>query len=835
MKKASKWIGGLVGGLVFLLVIALIIPFLVDFNKFKPQIQDAVSSNLNATLDFDSARLQVFPSLGVKITGVKITNTDPDFNGTKLFSVGEILFQTELMPLFSKKFKGEVLIDKPEFVMARKGLKNNLASLAKPSDAPKKPEDPAAPSKPSTPEEQAALMTMIKENVLMKSVAIKNASLRIQNLNADAAVEPVRVDDFNLLISNIGLDRDIETLITTAAKVSEAGAKVAGPIKISMKNRIKMGGTGLELATFDGKLDFDGLSINAMDAFVKAPGVALNVAFKGEATTNSLKLEAMTFNLHNLAVAADATIADFKSLATVAKVSVKNDDLAKLGDVLPQHKKLLVNASMNLDANVDGPLAEFKKVKAGVDFSTKLAGSDFATKVRLNSLEPMNASIAANSARLDLGAILKPFLPPPTDKPADPAPAPSPSAEPETPEKEFELSADQKALLKGADLAIDVGLKEIIFDKLVIRNFVIKSRQKELVAMLQEFGMDIFGGNMKVTGMVNLGTAPVSYENTFVLTEIHPEELIVIIKPEHKELLKGKMNINLAATGKGSTKTSITKNLNGKGDFAIKEGELNTPSVAGEMQKEFDKFVGGLSVASAGEGAFKEAEKILGNPLLKKIPGASAEGFDLNKYKQGYSGLSKVSIADKASVNKSMKDVKGQIEIKDGRIYITSKKPSPSGNFDFLGSVGLDMTLGGKGVFATSDATKNKMVSQSKYAALMFDQNKNLNINMNLGGTVMDPKVSLDLTTIKNNFQANAKALVEKEVKEGADQYVNKFLKGQKDAVAAELRKKQEELKAKANAEKQRLEAEAKKKAEEEAKKKGTAAAKDKLKGLIKK
>ena len=834
MKKASKWIGGLVGLLVLLLVTALVVPFLIDFNKFKPQIQAAVSANLNATIDFESARLQVLPGLGIKVKGVKITNTDPDFNGTKLFSVGELFFQTELMPLFQKQFKGELLIDKPEFILARKGLKNNLASLAKPADGEKKPEEPAKEDKaPATPEEQAALMKMIKESVLMKSVAIKSASLAIQNIGTEKPVEPIKITDFNLMITDIGLDRDIKTEITTAMKVAEAGAKVSGPIKITMVNRIKMGGEGLELATFDGKLDFDQLNINAMGAFVKAPGVALNVAFKGEATTKNFKLETMTFNLHNLAVGASAAISDFKSLDTIASVSVKNDDLVKLGDVLPQHKAMLVNATINLDASIDGPLSQVNKVKANVDFATKLSGSDFTSKVRLTSLEPMNAAIAANSTRLDLGAILKPFLPPPSDKPAEPVASPAPGAE--VPEKEFELTAEQKKMLAGADIAVDVSLKEIIFDKLIIKNFIIKSKQNELIAKLEEFGMDIFGGNMKVTGVVNLGTSPVSYENTFALTDIHPEELTAIIKPEHKDLLKGMMSINLAATGKGTTKTSITKNLNGKGDFAIKEGELNTPSVAGEMQNEFDKFIGSLNVASAGEGAFKEAAKILDNPLLKKIPGASAQSFDLNKYKEGYAGMSKVSIADKASINKSMKDVKGQIEIKDGRIYITSKKPSPSGNFDFLGSVGLDMTLGGKGVFAASDSSKAKMVSQSKYASLMFDQNKNLNINMNLGGTVMEPKVSLDLASIKNTFQANAKALVEKEVKEGAEQHVNKFLKGQKDALANELKKKQDELKAKADEERKRIEGEARKKAEEEAKKKGTGAVKDKLKGLLKK
>ncbi|TWW11321.1 hypothetical protein E3A20_05010 [Planctomyces bekefii] len=760
------------------------------------------------------------------------------------------------MPLLSKKFVGQLSIAKPEFVMARKGLKNNLASLAKASDQPPSTDSaqkPEEPSKPASPKEQAELMALIKDSVLMKSVSIKNASLKIVNVGATASQEPVRVKDFNLLVTNIGLDRDIKTEISTVAQVAEAGIKVSGPIQVNLINRIKMGGNGLEVATFDGKVDLDALNINAMNAFVKSPSQVLNVAFKGQATTNSLNVDQLAFNLHTLSVTSKVAVSDFRTLGTKAEVTVKNDDLVRLGDLLPQHKSLLVNGSLKLDASVDGPLSEFKKVKADVDLATKLTGSDFSTQVKVESLEPMHIQVAANSSRLDLGAILKPFLPPKdagaASKPAEKgATSPTPQAQPaEAPATEFELSADQKALLAGSDIRLDVSLKEILFDPINIKDFVIKARVQELRALLENFGLNIFDGSMKVTGLVDLGTSPISYENTFALTDIKPEEAMQMFMPEHKDLLKGKMNIGLQAKGRGTTKSNIEKNLNGKGEFQFKDGELHSASVSALAQEEFDKFVGGLSIASTADDIFKQAEKILDNPMLKSIPNAPT--FDLGKYKQNYATLSKVNIADKGAVDKGLKDVKGQIEIKDGRIYITSKKPGAAGNFDFNGSVGLDLTLGGKGTLIASDTTKSKMLSQSKYASLLFDASNNLILNMNLGGTVMDPSVSLDLSAMNRAFTTNAKALVEKEVKTAADQFVNGILKGKKDAVLNELKKKQDELKAKAEAEKQKLEAEkqkvlaekkkaedaAKKRAEEEAKKKGGDAGKDKLKGFFKK
>jgi hypothetical protein len=46
---------------------------------------------------------------------------------------------------------------------------------------------------------------------------------------------------------------------------------------------------------------------------------------------------------------------------------------------------------------------------------------------------------------------------------------------------------------------------------------------------------------------------------------------------------------------------------------------------------------------------------------------------------------------------------------------------------------------------------------------------------------------------LRNNFTNNARALVEKEVKQAADDYLKKAMGGQREALQAELKKKQEE------------------------------------------
>jgi hypothetical protein len=717
-----------------------------------------------------------------------------------------------------------VRIDKPEIVIARKGFKNNLTTLAKPGQ-PAAPE-PAPVEKPADPKAQAELMQMIKESVLLESFTINDASLRLINLGATTA-EPVRISDLDLKITNIGLDRDIVTELSTDTAIDEAGAKVSGPITMHVTKRVVMGAGGFERATFDGKLSFDDLAINAMDAFVKPKGIPLNIAFKGEATPTSLRVDSLQATLHNLEMAAKIDVKDLATLQTAASLSVKNDDLARLGELLPQHKDMLVKATLDVDASIDGPLAQPTGVAGKLALKTKLTGSDLALNVDLKSLEPMRVDAVVASQRLDLGAILKPFMPKdaaPAEKPAPAQPTPAPQAE--EPAKDFELTADQKKLLKNADAHVRVTMQQFLFEPVKLDGFVLDMRQRDLQARLDEFAVNGFGGEVRAKGLVDLAPSPIAFEQDFQVNGVRAEELMAIVKPEHKDLLIGKLTLQLAATGQGTSRPTLSKTLNGKGHFSLQDAELHTPSVAAKMQQEFDGFVGGLSIVGAADKTFAEVEKLAANPLLKKIPGGKAPKFDVEKYKAQYGTFKNVNIADKASVDKGMKNVEGDLEIKDGRIYITSVNPTGSGLFDFKGSVGLDMTLAGGAVFAANDALKGKMLKQSKYASLLFDEKQNLNLKMSLGGLVTEPTVKLDLAALKSNFTAKARTLVEAEVKKAAEAQLKSSLGGGTAAIKEQLKQKQAELKQKAKDE-------VKKKAAAEAQKKGGDKAKEKLKGLF--
>lgn len=799
MKKSTKWILGIVGGLFLLIIIALAIPFLIDFSYVKPQVQGAVEANLNAKVDFESIRLQIIPGFGLKIKKFQVINTHPDFKDIKMFSVDEVFFQTEFLPMFAKKFVGELVIKEPEIVIARKGLKSNITSITKPSD---KAEIPAEKPDQKTAEKKSEGLTdenvkMIKESFLLKRIEIINASLLIKDLASVENKEPVKITEFNFKVENIGLERDIPVTLSTKAVINQNGIKIDGPISVLLTPKVKVSAKGFEEAVFNGKVDLDQLDINAMNAFIKPKGTALNLMLKGRATPNTFTMEEFKFNLHTLSMGTVINISDLKSLQTDMKVILRNDNLASLGVLLPQHKNMLMNGSINMAAGVDGPLAEFKKVKADLKMVTKLTGSDLDVGFNLTSLEPINMSLKVNSKRFDVGALVKPFMPPPDAQkkeeakvPPSAAPEAKPGAEP--PAKDFELTPEQKILLANSNINVDVSFNEILYDKVKIENLILKLRQKSFVGQLEEFSLKALGGHVLAKGQVNLDASPIGFKGLFDLKSVRTEQILEIVAPEHKELVVGSVNVNMNTEGQGTTKPTLTKTLNGKGQFKFLEGEVHTGSVADLMQKEFNAMVGGISVVGSAENIFKEAEKLADNPLLKKIPGAKP--FDVAQFKGKYDSFKNVNITNKATANKSLKDVAGTLEIKNGRIYLSMKNATPEGVYDFAGSVGLDLTLQGKTNFTASETLKAKLLTQSPYASLLFDANKKLDLNMDLGGTAALPTVKLDSAAIKERFSKNAKDLVEKEVKKAAEDQAKNALKGQKGAAAEQLNKKKDEI-----------------------------------------
>lgn len=833
--RTLKIVGSVIAVLV---VVALLVPFLVDLSSFKPQIQEVVADKVNAHIDFTSARLHLLPTIGVKLEKVLVENTDPDFRGTKLFAVDSVMVHAKILPLFTGKLVGEVMIKSPEFTLARKGLKNNLTALPKPAQpgsqpAPAPAATPTPAAKPADPKAQAETMAMVKEKVLIEAVSIEGADITIRDVATPEAQakEPVKIRDLNIHITNIGLDRDIAIAIDTKLDVNEAGASVKGPIRMNKVVRVTMGGNGLEKATFSGKLSYDDLAINFRDAFVKAAGIPLNVTFQGAFVPNDFSLQQLILNFHNLKVDAMAHVVDFKDPRLSATLKVANENLASLGDVLPKHRDMLINGQLHLDAGAEGTISKLDTFATRLALDTKLKGTDLAVKLATTGVMPFKGSLNVHSQKIDLSGLLQPFMKPAGSTPAPTAtPAadtktaanggPAAGPQPAAPAKDFELTPEQKSLLMGTNAEIRVNLREVNYAPLTLTNIRLDVDQKNLISSLQQFNIDGFGGKIAARGKANLGDSPISFDGDFKMNEIHPEQVMLVVKPEHKDVLVGRMNLDLDVKGRGTTVPTLNKTLNGGGSFKFLDGQLNTPSIAAKMQEEFDRYVESLSVSGAGDAIISSAKKLLDSPLAKA---AGKTPPDIDKLKDQYKNIAKVKLGEKTSTSRDLKDVSGKIEIKDGKIYIASARTDGAGTMDVKSFVDLEMKLGGGAVFTASDATKTKLRSQSQYADLLFDDKNNLVIGMNLGGTVMDPKVTLALDSMRQTFQKKAQALVEKEVKKAAEDYIKNLMGGgaAKDAAAA-----------KANEARAKAQEEAKKRAQEEAKK-HEGQAKEALKGLF--
>ncbi|MCX6124258.1 MAG: AsmA family protein, partial [Proteobacteria bacterium] len=693
----------IVGTGFLLLLFALLVPFIVDLSSFKPQIQELVEANLRAKVDFTSARLHLLPTIGVRLEKVSVENTDPEFNNTKLFAVDTLTVQVSVIALFTGRIVGNILIKAPEFTLARKGLKNNLAALSKPAN--KSPSEPApreattAPPPSPTPQptsselksqvtSQAQTMATIKEKVLIETISIEGANVTIRDIGSAAAgtpavatKDPVRLQDLNVKITNIGLDRDIAIAIDTKLDINEAGAVIKGPIKMNETLRVTMGGKGLEKATFSGKLSYDDLLIEFRDAFKKAPDIPLNIAFNGIFVPDDFTLQDLTLNFHNLKLESAAHVVDFKDPLLSATIKIANENLASLGDVLPKHREMLLNGQLHLDAGVEGKFSLLDTLAIRVLFDTKLTGTDLNVKLATTGVLPFKGKLDIKSQRIDLDGLLKPFLKPegsshdesakaeisaakgqnPTSQSANETrPTVGSAGPPPTPKKDFELSPELKALLAGTDGEIRVDLREVVFQN-------------------------------SAKGRGNLNDTPISFDGDFKMTDIHPEQVMLVIKPEHKDLLIGRMNLDLAVKGKGTTVPTLNKTLNGTGAFKFSEGQMNTPSLAAKIQEQFDKYVESLSVTGAGESIISLAKKLLDNPVAKAMGKTPP---DIDKLKDQYRTLGSVKLGSKASASKDLKDVSGKIEIKEGKIYVSTVKTDSSGTMDVRSFVDLEMKLG---------------------------------------------------------------------------------------------------------------------------------------------
>ena len=825
-----KWILIPAVTLGLLLGAAIALPFLVDLEKFKPQIQAAVGSAVNADLDFKSIRLHAIPKLGVTIKNAEIRNTDPTFKGVPLFRTDELFLATEFWPLLKGKLEGELRIVNPAVEMHLNGGTNNLASLAKaPSDGtatPKAGENQAAtPEAPAAPL-SGATISALRDRVLIKSITISGATASVKSNGKPLA----KVSDLDFSIRNIGLDRDIEIALSTDLKAKEAGAIVGGAIKMNLTAKIESSADALfKRLTFNGNLDLKDLALNFQNALVKKPGQNIAMRIRGAASPSSLDVDELGFDILNIAGTGKLAVSDFKSLKTAFNMNIESPDVSSLGAMLPQHAKLLQKASLKVKVKVEGPLADLSALQADLGVESKLSGSDFNLAVTATSVLPAKAGVKFSSQHIDLGALLKPFLPP--TLPADGAAAASPAtAENKAAdsgatassggtaglEKDFALSQELKDTIKPHVINVDVAMNEIVWDRLAIKNLVIKAGLKDLEIALQQFSLLALGGSVRADGKLNLASSPVEFRGSFKLDGVSASDAIDVIAPVQKEALSGKLSLAMAVSARGTTRQTLSKTLSGKGSYSINDVKMRGAALRPLVAESFSGFVSGLTSGKTAEKAFKNIAKFLDSPIGKRIPEDKKPKID--DLKKKIESIKVVRIPDKYAGEKKVATSSGQFEVNDGKIKITSDTSSDLGQFKLNAITSLEGNLDGDMEITLSETDKAALIKQSEYAALLLDKNKAMRLPFNLGGSVMSPKVSMQTGLLTSNFEDNAAVRLEQEAKKALEDAARQAIKGALPALGID-KAKADEISKKTEASRKKFESQAK----------------DKLKGLFQK
>ena len=293
-------------------------------------------------------------------------------------------------------------------------------------------------------------------------------------------------------------------------------------------------------------------------------------------------------------------------------------------------------------------------------------------------------------------------------------------------------------------------------------------------------------------------------------------DAIEVIAPAQKDALAGKLSISMAADAKGTTRNTLARTLNAKGSYSISDVKLSGGSLRPLVAESFAGFVSGLASGKAADKAFKNIEKFLESPLGKKLPPDKKP--DINSLKQKVEGIKVVRIPDKYAGEKKVGSSSGQIEIREGKIRITSDSSSDLGRFKLDAITTVEGDLDGLVNVTLSETETQGLVKQSEYAALLLDKNKSLTLPFKLGGSVLKPKLAMQSGPLASNFEDNATAKLEQEAKKAIDDAAKQATKealskaGIDQAKIDELNKKTEE-----------------------SRKKLESQAKDKLKGLFKK
>lgn len=887
MKKILKWTG-----ISFLLLFILLLaaPFIFK-DKIVSKVKEEANKSLNAKLDFgkfDLSLIRSFPNFSLSIENLSIINLEP-FSGDTLIYSKKLNLTVDLMSVIKGdeiSIRSVELIEPVMNFLVKKDGRTNW-DIAK--------SEPGAESAASESSFKAKLKRYSVEN---GRIIYHDESLDFYL--AMNGVDHSGKGDFTQDLFELNTQTEVKSTNMTYEKIpyiSSAKASIEAKLNMDMKNfkftflENKINLNALELGlngwvampdtNIDMELDFSAaksdfknfismiptLYSKDFESLKSSGTMALSGFIKGRYNALSmpgfgltLKIDNGMFQYPSLPSSVNNVFVDLNILNPDGVPDHTVIDLKKMHVEMagaPFDAKLLLKTPVSdpdLDAFVKGTI-DLTAVQKFVplDAGTKLTGiitADLSAKGRMSAIEKQNfdqfsasGGLVVKGLEYSSSEMKSPFSMSILDLTFNPKNVNLNAFQAKSGKSDFKATGTMENFiayaLKGETIKGKVSLES---SKIDMNDWMSDSPSSTSSTDTASMTVLDIPANIEFIFNASIGTLIYDDMNIFnVKGSVQIKDKEIIMQNLTMQLLDGSMNI----TGKYSS-ANLDKPLFAL-DLAIRDFDItktvNTLPTVGKLAPLAKSCTGKYSVVMQVNG---DLDKTM-SPVLSTLNG----GGKLNTSTitiQNFPAFSKVADVLKMpswkslnipTVNPSFKIVNGRVYVDPTELKINGMKGTVAGSNGFDQSIDYTMAMEiPRAMFGgAANSVLNNLVSQANSKGANVSLGDVVPVNLLIGGTVTDPKVSTDLAKQGANVMADLKAKAKEEFDKKKEELEAKA-REEADRLKSEAASKIEAEKAKVSAEAERIkkEAEAKAKAKADSLKKAAEEeAKKQAKDLLKK
>ena len=191
------------------------------------------------------------------------------------------------------------------------------------------------------------------------------------------------------------------------------------------------------------------------------------------------------------------------------------------------------------------------------------------------------------------------------------------------------------ALLKTLGLQGQLDIGTLIASGLEMSKVTAKLSGQPGVQQLDSLTATLYGGSLAANARIDSRKTPLSMSFGEKLTNLDIAPFLKALAPEQKDILRGRLTLNGDYTTSTNQIDSIKRNLNGKGNFEIRNGEVLDVNISKEMCTAVATLSGKTSSREwkantpleRAQGSFTVTNGVISNQdLALAIPGIALDG-----------------------------------------------------------------------------------------------------------------------------------------------------------------------------------------------------------------